>query len=41
MNIYKNFLSKKEFKQLEDRIMGDNMPWYYYDGVVKRFVFTL
>ena len=34
MNIYKNFLSKKEFKQLEDRIMGDNMPWYYNDSVV-------
>tara|TARA_R100001463_G_scaffold1691_1_gene7395 strand:- start:288 stop:773 length:486 start_codon:yes stop_codon:yes gene_type:complete len=34
MNIYKNFLSKNEFKELEDRVMGDNMPWYFNDSVV-------
>ena len=34
MNTYKNFLNKKEFKELETRIMGDSMPWYYNDAVI-------
>ncbi len=35
MNIYKNFLDKKDFKNLKDKIMGDYMPWYFNDGVNK------
>lgn len=34
MIIYKNFLSKKEFKELEDKIMSAHMPWYYNDSIV-------
>jgi hypothetical protein len=35
MNIYKNFLSKKHFKKLKDKIMGHNFPWYFKDGINK------
>jgi hypothetical protein len=35
MNIYKNFLNKKDFKILESKIMGDTFPWYYNNEVVE------
>ena len=34
MNIYKNFLSKTDFKVLESQMMGDTFPWYYNDAVI-------
>ena len=34
MNIYKNFLSKKDFSILEAKMMGDTLPWYYNNEVV-------
>jgi len=44
MNIYKNFLDKKDFKKLKSFLMSDQMPWYYNDGVNnvpdKNFQFT-
>ena len=45
MNIYKNFLDKKDFEKLKDKIMGQYMPWYFNDGVIswddkKYFQFT-
>tara|TARA_R100000664_G_C2742867_1_gene131081 strand:+ start:550 stop:1026 length:477 start_codon:yes stop_codon:yes gene_type:complete len=44
MNIYKNFLDKKDFKNLKDKIMGDYMPWFFNEGVNqfndKHFQFT-
>tara|TARA_R100001509_G_C4822563_1_gene200350 strand:+ start:159 stop:638 length:480 start_codon:yes stop_codon:yes gene_type:complete len=33
MNIYKNFLPKKDFKKIQDRMMGDYFPWYFKDGI--------
>ena len=33
MNIYKNFLSKKTFKNLKDTMMSDYFPWYFNDCV--------
>ena len=33
MNLYKNFLSKNDFDNLETFIMNDYMPWYYNDGL--------
>jgi len=35
MNIYKNFLSTKEFSKVKEKIMSDQMPWYFNDGVNK------
>ena len=35
MNIYNNFLSKKNFKKLKDEMMGHNFPWYFKDGINK------
>tara|TARA_R100000152_G_C6581987_1_gene45524 strand:+ start:24 stop:500 length:477 start_codon:yes stop_codon:yes gene_type:complete len=35
MNIYKNFLDKKDFKKLKDKITGQYMPWYFNEGVNK------
>ena len=35
MKIYKDFLSKKDFKKIESVIMGDYMPWYYNDNVIR------
>lgn len=35
MKIYKNFLSKEDFKKIESIIMGDYMPWYYNDSVLR------
>ena len=29
MNIYKNFLNKKDFKKIQLEIMSDYIPWYY------------
>ena len=46
MNIYKNFLSKKDFKKIKSFIMGNHFPWYYSDGVIDeddkydQFVYT-
>ena len=44
MNIYKNFLDKKDFKNLKDKIMGEYMPWFFNEGVNqfndKHFQFT-
>jgi|TARA_R100000455_G_C6247036_1_gene104528 hypothetical protein len=45
MNIYKNFLNEKDFKQIESFMMSPNMPWFFNDGVVswndkKYFQFT-
>jgi len=34
MNLYKNFLSKNDFDNLETFIMNDYMPWYYNDGLI-------
>ena len=33
MNIYKNFLSKESFKNIQSEIMSDYIPWFYTDGV--------
>ena len=33
MNIYKNFLSKKEFKKIKSTMMGPYFPWYFFNGV--------
>tara|TARA_R110000803_G_scaffold47340_1_gene98803 strand:- start:3357 stop:3854 length:498 start_codon:yes stop_codon:yes gene_type:complete len=35
MKVYKNFLSKKDFKALESIIMSDEMPWYFNNGISK------
>ena len=35
MNIYKNFLSKENFKKLESVIMNDTMPWYFNENIVR------
>ena len=35
MNIYKNFLDKKEFAKVKEKIMSDYMPWYFNNGVNK------
>jgi hypothetical protein len=35
MNIYTNFLSKKDFKVLESVILSDIMPWYFNNGISK------
>jgi hypothetical protein len=35
MNIYKNFLDTKIFTQIKEKIMSDQMPWYFNDGVNK------
>jgi len=35
MKIYKNFLSKEDFKKIESTIMGDYMPWYYNEFVIR------
>jgi len=46
MNIYKNFLSKQDFKKIKSFIMGNHFPWYYSDGVIDeddkydQFVYT-
>ena len=46
MNIYKNFLSKQDFKNIKSVIMGNNFPWYYSNGVIDeddqydQFVYT-
>jgi len=44
MNIYKNFLDKKTFTDIKEKIMSDYMPWYFNDGVNiredKNFQFT-
>ncbi len=46
MNIYKNFLDKKDFKNIQSQIMSDYMPWYFNNGVVSygddsfQFTFT-
>jgi hypothetical protein len=33
MNIYKNFLNKKEFKKTKSIMMGPHFPWYFFNGV--------
>ena len=33
MNIHKNFLSEKDFKEIEQKIMSAQMPWYFNEGV--------
>ena len=33
MNIHKKFLSKKEFKNMQDFMMGLYFPWYFSDCV--------
>ena len=33
MNIYKKFLSDKDFKKIQDHMLGYDMPWYCSDGV--------
>ena len=46
MNIYKNFLSKEDFKNIKSVIMGNYFPWYYSNGVIDeddqydQFVYT-
>jgi len=35
MNIYKNFLDKKEFAKVKEKIMSANFPWYFNDGINK------
>ena len=35
MKIYKNFLSKEDFKKIKSTIMGDYMPWFYNDNVLR------
>ncbi len=44
MNIYKNFLSTKEFSKVKEKIMSDYFPWYFNEGVSykkdKHFQFT-
>lgn len=44
MKIYKNFLSKKDFKNIESIILSDQMPWYFNDDIIekktKSFQFT-
>tara|TARA_R110000782_G_scaffold219488_1_gene306832 strand:+ start:29 stop:502 length:474 start_codon:yes stop_codon:yes gene_type:complete len=46
MNIYKNFLTKDEFKNIESIMMGRDFPWYFNDGITMdkdgdfQFVFT-
>tara|TARA_Y100000114_G_C11575436_1_gene238485 strand:+ start:38 stop:520 length:483 start_codon:yes stop_codon:yes gene_type:complete len=37
MNIYKNFLDKKTFTNIKEKIMSDHMPWYYNDSVIHQF----
>jgi hypothetical protein len=32
MNIHKNFLSEKDFKEIEQKIMSAQMPWYFNEG---------
>ena len=34
MNIYKNFLSKKDFKKIKSTMMGPYFPWYYNKFIV-------
>tara|TARA_R100000655_G_C2897660_1_gene178245 strand:+ start:78 stop:563 length:486 start_codon:yes stop_codon:yes gene_type:complete len=36
MNLYRNFLPKKIFKQLKDAIMSNYFPWYYNDDILKK-----
>jgi hypothetical protein len=35
MNIYKNFLTKDEFKNIKTKMMGEWFPWYFNEGVNK------
>jgi hypothetical protein len=34
--IYKNFLPKKTFKEIQEFMLGPRMPWYYNDAVALR-----
>ena len=36
MNIFKNFLPKKDFNKLKNYIMSDYFPWYYNDFVLEK-----
>lgn len=36
MKIYKNFLPKKTFKEIQDFMLSPRMPWYYNDAVALR-----
>ena len=36
MKIYKNFLPKKTFKEIQDFMLSPRMPWYYNDAVAIR-----
>ena len=44
MNIYNNFLTKDEFKNIKTEMMGEWFPWYFNEGVNesidKNFQFT-
>jgi len=33
MNIYKNFLNKKDLKKIKEVIMSDYFPWYYNNQI--------
>tara|TARA_R100000988_G_C3886583_1_gene110784 strand:- start:50 stop:532 length:483 start_codon:yes stop_codon:yes gene_type:complete len=34
MNIYKNFLPKKDFQKIKNYMLSDSMPWYFSDEIV-------
>ena len=36
MKIYKNFLPKKTFKEIQDFMLSPRMPWFYNDAVALR-----
>ena len=46
MEVIQNFLDKKTFTNIKEKIMSDQMPWYFNDGVNKlhdknfQFTFT-
>jgi len=37
MKVYNNFVAKKDFKIIEEHILGANFPWYYNKNVVGRY----
>jgi len=37
MKVYKNFLNKKDFKIIEEHMLGANFPWYYNKNVVGKY----
>lgn len=37
MKVYNNFIAKKDFKVIEENMLGANFPWYYSKDVVGKY----